>query len=135
TSQKAPRSRQEWHPHRFPLRSEVQDQLAKAVRDGFRMAPCAVCGGPEIFSQLDPTRSRCLRCGTVRISDVANPQTSWRRCACCGKQTMTGQPMRLRFCADCAKLSPKQRRWRQTRESTPKNINEIAGARALPEAG
>jgi hypothetical protein len=105
--------------HSYPLRPEAQDQLAVALRERFRVARCATCGGPEIFSKRKPTTSRCLRCGARPELAVEKPVVSWRRCALCHEPTMTGRPLTARFCAACARLSSRERakRLRWARES------------------
>jgi hypothetical protein len=105
--------RDEMIPHRYPLRPEVQDQLAVAMKQKFRVEACETCGGPRVFSKRDPIRSRCLRCGRVYLTVAAKPQTSFRRCAFCGEQKMTGRPMRATLCLTCSKLPLAERKRRQ----------------------
>src|SRR5262245_36575802 len=115
-------ARDEWHPHSYPWRPEVQDQLARAQRERYRIKPCAICGGPELFSKQDLTLSRCLRCGQQRRSAIARPKVSFRRCACCGEQTMTGRPLAKSYCLTCDGLSNRQRRWRREKTAQKTSI-------------
>jgi hypothetical protein len=100
----------ETRSHPYPLRPEVQDQLAAALK--FRMERCGTCGGPEIFSKREPTKSRCLRCGTRRELAIEKPAVSFRRCQFCREQTMTGRPIAAKLCLACSRLSAKQRQRR-----------------------
>ncbi len=110
------------------MTSHVVDQnvvtaVGEAMRQRYRIEPCAVCGGPEVFSKIHRL-SRCLRCRTLREHlAVKQHKTSWRRCALCDKQTMAGVPLNKRYCPTCQALSgherAKQLRWKAERASRP----------------
>ena len=106
----------------WPVHQPSMLAVGAAVKQGYRIEPCPVCGGPEIFSKIQP-KSRCFRCGALREHmAVKQHKTSWRRCALCNKPAMAGISLDRRYCAKCQSLSDheraKRRRWKAEREST-----------------
>lgn len=112
-----------------PIDQHVVSAVGEAIRQRYRIEPCAACGGPEVFSKHRPL-SRCLRCHALR-EHLAPKQhkTSWRRCALCNEQAMAGIPLNKRYCRDCAALSSHERtkrlRWKAEREATPAREPQI----------
>ncbi len=90
-----------------------------AMKQHFRIEPCAQCGGPEVFSKT-LALSRCFRCGARREHPgVRQHKVSWRRCALCHAPAMAGVPLSKRYCRACQSLSQHERskrlRWQSER--------------------
>jgi hypothetical protein len=105
-----------------PMDWRTTEATAAAIKQKFRIEPCAYCGGPEVFSKINPT-SRCLRCGRSRQHlAVKQHKTSWRRCALCDQQNMAGVPLTRAYCRECQALTKWERakrlRWKAERQPT-----------------
>ncbi len=100
----------------FTLNQHKVLAVGRAMAQRYRIAPCALCGGPEIFSKTKPT-SRCFRCWTFREHmAVKQHKTSWRRCALCEEPRMAAIPLNKRYCRECEALTQHERskrlRWK-----------------------
>ena len=122
----------------FPLDARVTLAVGRALRERFRIEACGRCGGPNVFSKLQPI-ARCFRCGErYALIGVAPHNVSWRRCALCEKQNMAGRAVRQLYCSKCAGLTRTARttrlRWKAARDKDAlDSTNKHAGeSEAIP---
>src|SRR5205814_7682695 len=92
-----------------PLDQRAITAVGVALKQGFRIEACDHCGGPKMFSKIQPV-ARCLRCGTRYPQPaVREHKTSWRRCALCHEPDMAGVPLNRSYCRACSRLSRTER--------------------------
>ena len=116
----------------FPMTMRSIMATEQAMKQGYRIEPCAKCGGPFVYAKTTPA-ARCLRCGhRSELKSIKAHKTSFRRCAVCDKQNMIGVSVNSKYCRTCEALPPRQRakllRWKAERVKSPSDSPNKNGA-------